>query len=144
MFSKACEYGIRAVIFLTTKSKNGERVNINIISNEINSPPAFTAKVLQKLVKGNIVSSLKGPQGGFYIKEEAIAKVRLVDIVRIIDGDSIYNSCAIGLKDCSALKPCPLHDEFKSIRLDIKRVLEETSLTNLAEQLKKGLSVLKI
>ncbi|MFT4805030.1 MAG: Rrf2 family iron-sulfur cluster assembly transcriptional regulator, partial [Psychroserpens sp.] len=42
MFSKACEYGIRASIFIAKNSFEGKRVNPREISEEINSPYAFT------------------------------------------------------------------------------------------------------
>lgn len=39
------------------------------IAEQINSPVAFTAKILQKLVKSNIVCSVKGKHGGFEIEK---------------------------------------------------------------------------
>jgi Rrf2 family iron-sulfur cluster assembly transcriptional regulator len=52
IFSKACEYGIRATIYVAQQTSiNGKRCNLKDISKEIDSPEAFTAKILQKLVK---------------------------------------------------------------------------------------------
>lgn len=144
MFSKACEYGIRSLIFITMKSNKGERVHLTDIAKAINSPSAFTAKILQKLVKGNIVVSVKGPRGGFQISKNAIESVRLSDVVAAIDGDAIYNACGLGLKECSALKPCPLHDRFKEVRDGLKAMLEETTLNDLAVQLENGTAFLKL
>ncbi len=144
MFSKACEYGIRSLIFITAKSNNGERVNLTDISKEIDSPPAFTAKVLQKLVKGSIIKSVKGPKGGFCISESTIETATLADVVILIDGDEIFTGCGLGLKVCNALKPCPLHYKFKSIRDDLKQMLQKTKLKDLAEQLENGNALLKL
>ena len=47
MFSKTCEYGLRAVLFIAQESANGHKVSMSTISQEINSPQAFTAKILQ-------------------------------------------------------------------------------------------------
>jgi len=144
MFSKACEYGIRALIFIAMKSNGGERVNISDIATEIDSPSAFTAKILQTLVKGDIVQSVKGPHGGFQISQKNISEIKLADIVKIIDGDTIYNGCGLGLKECNELKPCPLHEKFKRIREDLKTMLETTSLKDLASQLENGIAFLKV
>ncbi|GER60712.1 RrF2 family transcriptional regulator [Patiriisocius marinus] len=144
MFSKACEYAIRSVIFLTSKSKLEQRFNITDISEEIDAPTAFNAKILQKLVKADIVSSAKGPTGGFYITEEKASGIMLSNIVKTIDGDDIYVSCGIGLKKCNAEKPCPLHDSFQDIRNNLKTMLQETSLKNLADQIEDGTAVLKL
>ena len=143
MFSKACEYGIRSMVFISMKSAKGERVNITDVANAIDSPNAFTAKVLQKLVKNNVVDSIKGPYGGFHISNETMERVKLSDVVAAIDGDAVYKDCGLGLKECNELKPCPLHDRFKEVRGELKAMLEETTLKDLAEQLEKGTSFLK-
>lgn len=144
MFSKACEYGIRALIYITSKSIDDQRVNINDISEEIDSPPAFTAKVLQKLVKGNIIESIKGPNGGFYISEKNGVQVKLAEIVLLIDGDTVYNGCGLGLKECSSVNPCPIHEKFNAVRGDLKKMLQETSLKELSKQLEDGITTLKL
>lgn len=46
MFSKACEYGIRSLIFIIMKSAKGERVTITTITEQIDGPAAFTAKIM--------------------------------------------------------------------------------------------------
>ena len=98
MFSKACEYGIKAAIFIATKSYEGKRVSPKEISAEIDSPQAFTAKILQALVKHNIINSVKGAYGGFEIDKTNIGNVKLSQIVNAIDGDSIYSGCGLGLE----------------------------------------------
>jgi len=144
MFSKACEYGIRSLIYITMKSSNNDRVNLIDISSAIDSPTAFTAKILQKLVKSNIIESVKGPHGGFQISEEAMETINLSDVVLAIDGDTIYNGCGLGLKQCDELNPCPLHDRFIQVRGDLKQMLKTTSLKSLAIELERGNTVLKI
>lgn len=138
MFSKACEYAIRASVYIAVQSLEGKRVNLQDISAEINSPEAFTAKILQTLVKNGIIQSLKGPKGGFSIEADKTYKVFLSDIVSAVDGDSIYKGCGLGLKECSEKFPCPVHDKFKKIRDDLRRMLEKTSLFQLSKELKKG------
>jgi Rrf2 family iron-sulfur cluster assembly transcriptional regulator len=140
MFSKACEYGIRAVIYIAGQSS---RVSLKSIAEEINSPEAFTAKILQQLVKNDLISSVKGPNGGFEIEKKRIAEIRLSEIVSAIDGDSIYKGCGLGLKDCSEIHPCPVHHKFKKIRADLRDMLERTTLLELSRGLKKGLTFLK-
>jgi Rrf2 family protein len=144
MFSKACEYGIRALIFIAMKSNGGERVNTSDIVKEIDSPTAFMAKILQKLVKVDIVQSVKGPHGGFQMSQKNISEIKLADIVKVIDGDAIYNGCGLGLNECNELKPCPLHGKYKRIREDLKTMLETTYLKDLASQLEDGIAFLKV
>lgn len=144
MFSKACEYGIKATIFIAINSYEGQRVSPKVIAQEIDSPQAFTAKILQALVKHDIVSSIKGAYGGFEIDPSKIKHIKLAHIVNAIDGDSIYNGCGLGLQKCDESHPCPVHDKFKNVREELKFMLENTSLEELALNIKSGASFLKV
>lgn len=120
MFSKACEYGIRAVAYIALQSLDGRRVSVNEIAEEIDSPIAFTAKILQQLSRNKVIQSVKGPTGGFELDRTEMDTVKLSSIVHAIDGDGTYVGCGLGLKECNANQPCPLHDKFVDIRTDLK------------------------
>lgn len=138
MFSKACEHGIKAMTYIASKSLEGQRVKIGDIVENAGSPEAFTAKVLGALTKHHIVRSFTGPNGGFEIEMNQIKKIKLLDIVFAIDGDDLFNGCALGMKECNNIHPCPLHDKFLNIRNDLKKMLETTSIYELAVGLKSG------
>ena len=142
MFSKACEYAIRATIYIAMQSSQNLRVGLKDISKEIDSPEPFTAKILQQLSKNNIIESIKGPHGGFQIDKNDMSKIKLSQIVLAIDGDSIYKGCGLGFKECSEKQPCPVHDKFKIIRDELKDMLENTTVLELSIKIKKGLTFL--
>lgn len=140
MFSKACEYGIKAIIYIAAQSLKDNRVKIGDIAKNTDSPEAFTAKVLGALVKRNIVQSQTGPNGGFYIERHRMDAIRVSDIVTAIDGDELFEGCALGLKTCNHLEPCPLHNKFVEIRSSLKKVLQETSVYDLTIGLQEGVT----
>lgn len=142
MFSKTCEYAVRAMIFIAQKSKDGNKVGIKEIAKGIDSPEHFIAKILQELSRKKLLQSLKGPNGGFYLDDEA-QECSLADIVKMIDGDKLFTGCGLGLKHCSETHPCPIHHEFKSVRKDILAMLENARLAEFAERLDKSLTFLK-
>ena len=142
MFSKACEYGIRAMLHIARTSKVGTRVGIREIAKAIDSPEPFMAKILQDLSRKGLVLSIKGPNGGFYMND-VHQKISLAEIVTAIDGDQLFNGCGLGLKACNEKKPCPIHYEFKAIRTNLKAMLQTTALEDLTENLEKGLFHLK-
>lgn len=144
MFSKACEYAIKATLYIAQQSGSGKRVSLKEIAEAIDSPEAFTAKILQQIAKSDIVDSLKGPSGGFAIPREKLNKTYLSMIVAAIDGDHIYKSCGLGLKACNENKPCPVHDKFKTIREALRQMLETTSIDKLAEGITDGQTYLRI
>lgn len=143
MFSKACEYGIRAATYIASQSLEGRRVSLKEIAEEIDSPVAFTAKILQQLSRNQIVDSVKGAAGGFEIEKTNIDKIRLADIVYAIDGNKVYEGCGLGLPQCNSNKPCPVHDRFVEIRKNLKQMLENTSLFEMTVGLETGLTFLK-
>lgn len=143
MFSKACEYGIKATIYIAMQSLQGRRVSLKEIADKVDSPTAFTAKILHQLAKNDILVSTKGPAGGFQIEKERVDSIKLGDIVFAIDGESIYEGCGLGLEKCNANKPCPVHDKFVVIRDELKQMLQSTSLFELATGLEVGLTYLK-
>ena len=142
MFSKACEYAIRAVMYIAQKSKDGARVGIKEIAKGIDSPEHFIAKILQDLSRKGAVQSQKGPSGGFYLDQHSL-NVPLAEFVRLIDGNDIFTGCALGLRQCSEIKPCPLHNEFKKIRDDLAHLLNSTTVGEFSIQLDKNRLFLK-
>jgi Rrf2 family protein len=130
------------MIFIAQKSKDGNKVGIKEIAKGIDSPEHFIAKILQELSRKKLLQSLKGPNGGFYLDDEA-QECSLADIVKMIDGDKLFTGCGLGLKHCSETHPCPIHHEFKSVRKDILAMLENARLAEFTERLDKSLTFLK-
>jgi Rrf2 family protein len=143
MFSKACEYGIRATIYIAEQSLLDRKVSLKEVAESIESPIAYTSKILQKLSRNKIITSEKGPSGGFSIEKKELDNLKLGTIVFTIDGDNIYNGCGLGLKKCNEKMPCSVHNQFKIIRGELKKMLENTTLKSLAVDYEKGLTYLR-
>jgi Rrf2 family protein len=142
MFSKSCEYGIKAIIYVATQSLQDRRVKIGDIAENIGSPEAFTAKILGALVKQHLVQSHTGPNGGFYMDKNTLKQIRLSQIVFAIDGEGILTECGLGLKQCNNSEPCPVHDKFIRVRYELVNMLETTTVYDLALGLQLGKTVL--
>lgn len=141
MFSKTCEYAIRAMIFIAQKTREGDRIGIKDIARGIDSPEHFIAKILQELSRKGIVQSAKGPNGGFYLDNVSMNR-SLADIVRAVDGDKIFQGCGLGLRQCSESRPCPIHHEFKKIRLGLFEMLDNSKVGAFTDALEGSLAFL--
>lgn len=130
MFSKSCEYAIKAMICVAQKTKDGNRVGVKELAKEIDAPEHFIAKILQELSRKKLVQSMKGPNGGFFLEKEDL-RISLAQIVKAIDGDKIYNECVLGLKACSQKSPCPVHNEYTEIKKRLIAMLENNTIKNL-------------
>jgi Rrf2 family transcriptional regulator, iron-sulfur cluster assembly transcription factor len=137
MFSKACEYALRATIFLAQKSPG--KMGIDEIAAAIDSPPPFTAKILQILNKAGVIGSMKGPTGGFYMTEGALQQP-VKGVLKPFGEDAVFSKCVVGLMGCSDAKPCPLHGRYKPIRQKLSRLFDTATIKELAEDASNGLS----
>ncbi len=142
MFSKSCEYAIKAMIYVAQKSKNEARVSLKEIATGTDAPEHFVAKIMQKLSKKRFIQSIKGPNGGFYMNEQN-NKTSISDIVKAFDGDKLYTDCILGLKACSEKNPCPVHFEFKEIKKNLIKMMENNTIGNFNDKLDSGLFFLK-
>ena len=143
MFSKTCEYAFRATVVVAMASKNGERLTLSDIAERTGAPKAFTAKVLQDLARAGIVTSQRGPSGGFDLPPLQARKVNLRMIMEAVGEDAFRNDCAMGLGRCNSEDPCPMHDQFSKVRDEMNRMLEITDVNSLVQGLNNGTTRLK-
>ena len=143
MFSKACEYAIKASIYIARQSLQKRRVNVKEVSQSVDAPVAFTAKILQVLCREDIMQSVRGQQGGFVFDEIKQKEIKIFDLVRIFDGDGLFTQCGLGLHKCSSESPCPVHDDFKMVREKLLEMTQKHSLYDLALKTESGLAWLK-
>jgi len=135
MLSHKCKYAIRAVLFLSITRKNNELISGKQISDELKIPAAFTGKILHQLTKEKIISSTKGPKGGFFLSEENL-EIPLIKIVESIDGLSYFTDCGLGLKTCSEKQPCPIHKTYKVSRDSLRNLFETKKIIELSKDVK--------
>jgi len=126
IFSKKCEYGLRAVLYLSAKGKDVV-VSADEISKKLRIPREFISKILQNLTKFKLIKSRKGNMGGFSLAKEP-SKIRLLDIVKAIDGLKVFESCVLGFPKCSPSNPCPVHKKWGKLREDAYNMLIEENL----------------
>jgi Rrf2 family protein len=137
MFTRKSKYAIRAVLFLAIRNNISEtRISGKEISDSLKMPYAFTVKILQELVQNGIISSTKGPRGGFYLSKSNL-DAKLMDLVKVFDDEGYFESCALGLSACSYEHPCPVHHEFKSGKETLRRLFDQKTIGELGKQIEE-------
>lgn len=131
IFSKKCEIGLQAVLYLATEGKN-ELFNSQQVSDKVKQPKEFVSKVLQTLTSSGIIGSKKGKNGGFFLAKPA-KEVRLIEIVESIDGLDVFNNCVLGFPGCSSEEPCPVHDKWGTLRDQAYKMLSEETLEEFSD-----------
>lgn len=143
MISNSSKYALKAVLYLTMHTDEQRKMQVREISDNIQVPRAYTAKLLQALARQDVISSSRGPKGGFYINETD-RKQSIMKIIDVIDGRKKIEACILGLDNCDEEKPCPLHNLIASSRSKMIRVFEEISLEELAQNLRDKQSFLPL
>ncbi|WP_343704790.1 Rrf2 family transcriptional regulator [Chitinophaga sp.] len=138
MLSKSAEYALRATIYIALKGTEDKKLGIEEIAKAIDSPRSFTAKVMQLLTRDNrVVSSVRGPNGGFYMTEAA-RKLPVRAVLEAVGEYEVFTKCVLGLKECSESRPCPMHEQYRSIRAQLRQMFEKTTIQQLAEEFDGG------
>ncbi|NTS42023.1 Rrf2 family transcriptional regulator [Flavisolibacter sp. BT320] len=136
MFSKACEYGIRATVYLAQKTSEEEKLGVEAIAEGIDAPKAFVAKILQQLNREAVIRSVKGPNGGFFLSD-ALKDQPVWNVLVAFAEDERITNCVMGLHLCNDKKPCPLHLQYKDIKHQLVQLFKEKKIRELAENMKQ-------
>jgi Rrf2 family iron-sulfur cluster assembly transcriptional regulator len=136
MLSNSCRYGIRAVIYLASQPLSNGKTGIKKISNDLDLPTPFLAKILQQLAKQKILSSSKGPHGGFSLLKDP-HNITLLDIVNTIDGYDTFTSCIMHNGSCEGVvinkKRCPLHEDYEKTRQELIQLFSNRTIFELVK-----------
>jgi Rrf2 family iron-sulfur cluster assembly transcriptional regulator len=135
LFSRQCEYALQAVLYLALKPP-GEMTSIRELTRKLGIPYHFLAKILQDLSYKGLLVSRKGPAGGFALAIPA-RDITFYHIVEAIDGMAITHECVMGFPECSQKHPCPVHENWSTIRDGIVSMLGTKNIAQMAHEMKK-------
>lgn len=130
--SKATVYCLRAMIYIATKTEKDKYFNIGDISQELDISYHFLTKTFQTITQAGLLTSLRGPYGGIALAKPA-EEIFLIDIIHVLEGKNFFEKCLLGLPDCGAADPCPVHNFWKDVKESLQMEFEQTSLADLAE-----------
>ena len=139
MLSNESKYAIRGVIYLAIHASEINKIGSKEVGEDINVPLPFLAKIFQHLKKENIISSSKGPKGGFYLTQTQLTG-NLMNVIQRIDGSDSFNSCYMGLPKCSDENPCAIHHLVSPFTNKVKEELQKRSIADFAKDVKLGKS----
>jgi Rrf2 family protein len=131
MLSQTSRYALNILGFLARDPET--RVRGEEISRQTGIPANYLSKILNQLRKQGIVDAEKGWGGGFRLRPESLERP-ISDVLAIFDGveSTDRRDCLFGLPECDSENPCPLHQYWEQIRTIHARMLQSTTVADLA------------
>ncbi|PCE64094.1 RrF2 family transcriptional regulator [Sediminicola luteus] len=132
MFSNSLKYSLKAISYLAGHSSVNRKYGIKELAEKTQVPAPYLGKLLQKLSREGVISSLKGPHGGFYLSPENKSK-HIDSVVYLIDGEDRFKNCILDLDHCNATNPCALHKYYAQVKGGFLSQIETITLGDLAQ-----------
>lgn len=133
MLSKASKYVISAVLYLSKNASEEKKMGPKEIAEKLDIPAPFLAKNLQKLTKDGIITSIKGPNGGFYLTDDNNKK-SLFDIIDCVDSIEKFDQCYLGHESCSENNPCVVHHLYAPFKSELINKLKSKTIEEMADE----------
>jgi len=130
--AKESRYAIEGLVVLA-KKPSGTTMHLHDIAAAAGVPSNFLAKIFQKLGRAGILASSRGAVRGYAIARRPNA-ITMKDVFVAVEGADVFDRCIFWRDRCADLSPCPLHSEWKQMRLAIARRMQRTTLADLARK----------
>jgi len=72
-----------------------------------------------------------------FLSDEA-RKMPVRSILIAVGEDDILEKCVLGLKQCSEVHPCPMHNEYKAIKKQLIKLFVSKTIQQVADDMKDG------
>jgi Rrf2 family protein len=137
MLSQKAKYALQALGYLAGHYKDEKPVLIGVIAKERNIPLKFLEAILCELRNNDILTSIRGRNGGYRLAE-APKKIPLARVIRVVDGPIALLSCASlyfykACDNCNQ-ETCGVSPVMQEARDAILKVLEKRTVHDLIER----------
>lgn len=129
ILSQTAEYALRAVVHLA-RHDGGTPLQATDLAAAAQVPENYLRKVLHELVRGGVLTSVRGKGGGFRLAVPA-EQLTLLRVVARFDRITEQRRCLLGRPECSDTDPCPVHTHWKLVAQQIATFFETTTVADV-------------
>lgn len=129
--TRETDYAIRCVLFLAMDPS--KVFMVGEIAEKQDAPKPFLAKILQKLVRGKIVNSIRGVKGGFQVARDP-RKISLLEVIEAVSGPVGLNVCVVDKQSCDRSGHCAVHPVWIDLQKDFSRKLSAIKFDKLVNK----------
>ncbi len=128
LITRETDYAVRTVVYL---AKDPDQVaSATEISKAMHIPRSFLAKIMQRLVRHDLMTSSRGASGGFRLAKKP-SEISLLDILTIFQGTTGINTCAVDKKRCKLSSTCAVHPIWVDIRKEVEARLKRETISRI-------------
>jgi Rrf2 family protein len=128
--TRAADYAVRVMIHLA-KTPRGVRVSLPVLAGATGAPDSFLSKVLQSLTRVRLVTSHRGPSGGFQVSAQG-RQASMREVIEAIDGPMNLNVCLGSNQECPRRLWCPAHPVWVKAQEALLEVLNGARITDVS------------
>lgn len=125
--SEATSIGIHALKFLAMEPE--KNMQVKTLAEKMHVSQAHLAKIMQRLVRGGLATSVRGPLGGFMMAKKP-SEVSLFDIIDVVEGGMEKRDCLFKKRICRT--PCPIRDFLLESNERYKEFLNKTTVEQIS------------
>lgn len=129
--SKKADYALIALSYMAAPGQR-RTVTAREVAEHHAIPVELLAKVLQRLVRSGVLTSIQGIRGGYQLARTPGA-ISVAEVVEAIDGPLMLTACDDRADNCEQYDKCSIRDPLHRIRERIVTALHECSVAELAE-----------
>ncbi len=123
--SEAASIALHSMV-LIARAPNG--INVVKITEVTGFSKNHVAKVLQRLVKADMLRSVRGPSGGFYLKKRA-DEISFLQIYETIEGEMEDTDCPLSYAICN-FDGCIMGTIINEMTAEFRKYLQNNTLEN--------------
>lgn len=131
MVSLTADYALRAMLLLA-KPETSRALRADEIAEATGAPRNYMAKVLNAVAKAGLITSARGPAGGFTLALPA-DEITLSRVVELFDAVPTNPRCMLGSGPCDPVHPCRAHDAWQAVCSARRSPFTHTTIADLLE-----------
>jgi len=133
-FTAREQYGLRVMVELA-RHHGGGPVPLSKIARTQGISQGYLEQVAAALRQAGLLSSWRGAAGGYALAREP-QTITVGDVIRVLEGEIVPMTCVTDNQDCAVLcsheGQCATRDVWLTVRRQLEKTLDNTSLADLA------------
>jgi Rrf2 family protein len=139
MLNQSAEYALRATLYMASLGPD-KAYKATVVADALGLPANYLSKVMHELVRSRVLTSVRGPTGGYSLAV-APAALPLEKIIEPFQDLEPRGHCLMGDRQCDRRRPCPAHERWGRIKDTLTASLQQTTLADMLTPLPRDITI---